>query len=282
MREVTRRAHAKVNLFLRVHGLREDGYHDLSSLIVPLSLHDTVVCREAGRLNLSIGGGDPSLGSGPDNLAVVAALVLGERAGSLQGADIELTKRIPVAAGLGGGSADAAAVLAALNELWACGLDEEQLMEVAAEVGSDVPATLAARPVLVAGRGERLQDAVVPDLHWVVVPAGFQIRTPDAFRWWDEYGGSTGPDPSGLIDALASSDLGAAAAAFYNDLEGPVLERHPELARVGARLVEGGALTAIMCGSGPTMAGLFADGEDASAASEVFPGAIVAGTRGTA
>lgn len=282
MREVTWEAHAKVNLFLRVHRLREDGYHDLSSLIVPLSLHDTVTCREAGRLNLSIGGGEGSLTAGPDNLAVVAALALGERSGSLQGADIELIKRIPVASGLGGGSADAAAVLWALNELWDRGLGEEQLMEVAAEVGSDVPATLAARPVLVAGRGERLRDAVVPDLHWVVVPAGFHVRTPDAFRWWDEDGGSTGPDPSGLVGALASGDLESAAAAFYNDLEGPVFARHPGLATIKERLVDEGATTAIMCGSGPTVAGLFADATAATGAAGAFAGAFVAETRGTA
>jgi 4-diphosphocytidyl-2-C-methyl-D-erythritol kinase len=213
---------------------------------------------------------------------VVAALALGERAGSLQGADIELEKRIPVAAGLGGGSADAAAVLSALNELWGCGLAEDQLMEVAAEVGSDVPATLAARPVLVAGRGERLKDASVPELHWVVVPAGFHVRTPDAFRWWDEDGGETGPDPAGLVAALTVGDISEAARAFFNDLEEAVFARHPELASVKERLAGEGALASIMCGSGPTMAGLFPDALSATAAARAFQGAIVAETRGTA
>lgn len=282
MREVTREAHAKVNLFLRVLDRRQDGYHDLESLIVPLSLHDTVTCREAGGLSLSITGGDPSLASDPANLAVVAALALAERAGVLQGADMELVKRIPVAAGLGGGSADAAAVLVALNELWGCGLSEEALMAIGADVGSDVPAILAGRPVLVAGRGEALSPAEVPELHWVIVPATFHVRTPDAFSWWDEDGGRRGPDPSPFVEALAVGDLSVAVGGFFNDLEGSVFARHPELAAVKARLLDRGALAAIMCGSGPTMAGLFSEPDAAALASKEITGSIVAASRGTA
>jgi 4-diphosphocytidyl-2-C-methyl-D-erythritol kinase len=280
--EVKREAHAKVNLFLRVLGRREDGYHDLESLIVPLSIHDTVVCREAGGLSLSVEGGDPSLPSDTGNLALVAALALSERAGVLRGADIDLVKRIPVAAGLGGGSADAAAVLLALNELWGCGLSEEALMEVGADVGSDVPAILANRPVLVSGRGERLRAVGVPGLHWVIVPSALQVRTPDAFSWWDEDGCSSGPDPGWFVEALASGDLTSVRDGLSNDLEMPVFARHPELDEIKRLLLDRGALAAIMCGSGPTMAGLYADPDAAARASRDIEGGIVATSRGTA
>lgn len=282
MLEVKREAHAKVNLFLRVLARREDGYHDLESLIVPLSIHDTVVCREAGGLSLSVEGGDPSLPSDAGNLALVAALALSERAGVLKGADIDLVKRIPVAAGLGGGSADAAAVLVALNELWGCGLSEEALMEVGADVGSDVPAILANRPVLVSGRGERLRAVGVPGLHWVIVPSALQVRTPDAFSWWDEDGCSSGPDPGWLVEALASGDLASVREGFFNDLEEPVFARHPELDEIKRLLLDRGALAAIMCGSGPTMAGLYADPDAAARASRDIERSIVATSRGTA
>lgn len=279
MREVVRGARAKVNVFLRVLGLREDGYHDLESLIVPLSLADTVVCRPAQRLSLTVEGGDPSLSDGPDNLVLVAALALAEATGTLAGADITLHKRIPVAAGLGGGSTDAAAVLSALNELWELDLPEEELLQIAADVGSDVPATLVARPVRVTGRGEQLEPAVVPPMWWVVVPADFHIRTPDAFRWWDEDGGTTGPDPAPLLGALAAGDLPGVAWQMYNDLQLPVFGRHPELLATAQALGSRGALAVLMCGSGPTLAGLFGDVAAARVAAGGIPRAMVAETR---
>jgi 4-diphosphocytidyl-2-C-methyl-D-erythritol kinase len=279
VREVTREAYAKINVFLRVLGVRDDGYHDLESLVVPISLHDTVTCREAQRLNLSVVGGDPSLSDGPDNLVVVAALALAEASGSLDGAEIELEKRIPVAAGLGGGSADAAAVLSALNELWGCGLDQPKLQELAAKIGSDVPSTLAGRPVSVSGRGEHVTPTDVPEMWWVVVPAPFYIRTPDAFRWWDDDGGPTGPDPARLVAALADGDLPSAARLLFNDLERPVFARHREVAETKWRLLEAGAIAALMCGSGPTVAGLALSEVEAKDVASRFEGAHVANTR---
>jgi len=275
VREVTFEAYAKINLFLRVLGLREDEYHELESFVVPISLSDKVTCRPARKLSLRVAGQDAPLPPGPDNLAVVAALALGETSGFPDGAEIELEKHIPVAAGLGGGSADAAAVLLALDELWGCGLTEEELSDIAAAVGSDVPAMLAGRPVLARGRGERLRPARVPRMWWVVVPGGFGVRTPDAFRWWDEDGGPTGPDPKALVDALAAGDLAAAAPLFYNDLEEPVFTRHREVAETKRSLLDAGAVTAIMCGSGPTVAGLAAAEADARRIACGFPAAIV-------
>lgn len=282
--EVRRPARAKINLFLRVLGLREDEYHDLETLIVPISLADEVSCRRvATGLSLRVdtppgpGGASEPVSEGPDNLVVVAALALAEARPAGLGAEIVLTKHIPAAAGLGGGSADAAATLASLNELWECGLDEEALMGIGSLVGSDVPAMLAGRPVLARGRGVKLEAVEAPPTWWALVPFDFPIRTPDAYRWWDEDGiaAPTGPDPAPVLEAAAAGDLPAIAGAMFNDLEAPVFRRHPDLERTKHRLLEAGAIGAIMCGSGPTLAGLAADEAGAAAIAKALPGAIV-------
>jgi 4-diphosphocytidyl-2-C-methyl-D-erythritol kinase len=249
--QITREAHAKVNVFLRVLGKREDGYHELESLVLPISLADAVTVRAAERLEVDMPGAE----TGGPNLALVAALALGDACEG-GGALISIEKRIPVAGGLGGGSADAAATISALNELWGCGLDADTLAEVAAGIGSDVPALLADGPVLMHGRGELLAPAEVPTLWWVVLPSALGIRTPDAYRWWDQDGGRSGPDPEPVLAAAAGGDPGALAPLLFNDLEAPVFARHPHIARAKARLLEAGALGAVMCGSGSSVAGL--------------------------
>ena len=270
-----RAAHAKINLFLRVLSLREDAYHDLESLIVPVSLADEIVCREARKLELRLAPGSLRVSRGPDNLVIVASLALAKACPG-KGAEIELVKRIPVAAGLGGGSADAAAVLQALNELWGCSLSKEALQAVASQIGSDVPALLTGGPVLVGGRGERLEPVTVPPLWWVLVRFAFQIRTPDSYRWWDEDGSGTGPEPSDLIAAAARGDVDAMARRIFNDLEEPVFRRHAEVGDMKARLLDGGALGAIMCGSGPTVAGLCRSKEEAEGLAAKIPSAMIA------
>jgi 4-diphosphocytidyl-2-C-methyl-D-erythritol kinase len=276
---VSREAHAKINVFLRVLGAREDGYHELESLVLPLSLADTVVARSAPRLDVKVKG-DPRLaeasGAGGMNLGLVAALALAESCGLLLGAEIEITKRIPVAAGLGGGSADAAATLLALNDLWSCGLDPEELLGVAERVGSDVPALLLGRPVLVRGRGEHVEPVEVADTWWVVRPFPFGTRSPDAYRWWDEDGARTGLAPGRLQAAAAGGELAALGLALANDLEAPVVARHPEIGVVRDELLEAGALGAMMSGSGPTVVALARDRDHAEALAETQPDSIVA------
>src|SRR5437016_10219566 len=167
-RVIRRPAHAKLNVFLRVLGRRADGYHEIESLIVPVSLADDVTVRLDPELRLSVRGElADSVPLDEDNLVVRAARVLAATGGVDAGADIELEKRIPVAAGLGGGSADAAAALLALNELWGCGLEAGELLACGAKVGSDVPALLAGRPVLARGRGEGVEPAEAAPGWWV-------------------------------------------------------------------------------------------------------------------
>jgi 4-diphosphocytidyl-2-C-methyl-D-erythritol kinase len=269
-------AHAKINLFLRVLGRRADGYHDIESLVVPISLSDRVWIHATTELHhlvtVDTGAGGPSLGP-EGNLVSGAAQRLDERSGGRRGWEIGLTKRIPVAAGLGGGSADAAAVLRALNDLWECGLTEAELLEVAADVGSDVPALLRGRPVLMRGRGEILDPVEIGNTWWVLLPQDLEVSTPQAYRWWDEEG-STGPDPGPLLEAAADGRIGDLGALLFNDLEALVARRHSELGEARRALVEAGALGAVMSGSGPTMAALARDEAHARDIADRVPGAI--------
>jgi 4-diphosphocytidyl-2-C-methyl-D-erythritol kinase len=271
-RTIRRDAHAKVNLFLRVISMREDGYHEIESLVVPISLADRVVVRKAEELRVEIAG-EPALSPGGLNLALVAALALADACAEAGGALVEIEKRIPVAGGLGGGSADAAATLLALNELWGCQVDDATLEQIGERIGSDVPAMLSRESVLMGGRGERLAPAEVPPFHWVLVRLGFGVRSPDAYRWWDEDGAGTGPDPDRLLAAATAGDAEALGPLLFNDLERPVAARHPEIGEAARRLIGSGALGAVMSGSGSSVIGLARDEAHARELARGFEGA---------
>jgi 4-diphosphocytidyl-2-C-methyl-D-erythritol kinase len=273
---IRRRAHAKINVFLRVLRAREDGYHEIESLVTPISLADLVVVRPAGRLRVEVEGSPAFASEGPAgglNLALVAALALADACPDAAGALVEIDKRIPVAAGLGGGSADAAATLHALNALWGCDVDAATLEQIGERIGSDVPAMLSGEPVLMSGRGERLAPAEVATFHWVLVRFGFGVRSPDAHRWWDEDGASTGPDPDPLLAAASAGDAGSLGPLLFNDLEPPVFARHEELETAKARMLEAGAFGAVMSGSGSSLIALAADEAHARELAAGFDGA---------
>jgi 4-diphosphocytidyl-2-C-methyl-D-erythritol kinase len=278
-RTVTRTAPAKLNVFLRVLGARDDGYHTLESLVLPLSLADEVTVTEAGKLDVIVDAEidlSDGLHAGGMNLTLVAALALAEACGGpLRGAEIRIEKRIPVAAGLGGGSADAAATLLALNELWGCGLERDGMMGIGERIGSDVPAMLAGGPVMMRGRGELIAPVHVVTTWWVVKPFGFPTRSPDAYRWWDEDGGTVGLDPGVLVAAAETGNVDLLGHALFNDLEGPVTRRHPEIENVKRAFMEAGALGAVMSGSGPTMVALARHMGQADRLAEAVPGSFV-------
>ncbi len=273
--EIVRKAHAKLNVFLRVIGRRPDGYHDIETLVIPLSLHDVVTVREAGDLAVRFDEAAPGDLPGPgENLALAAALALRDAAAPGRGAEISIDKRIPIAAGLGGGSADAAAVLIALNELWGCGLDDPALASIGSAIGSDVPAMLAGGPVLASGRGEVLVPVHTPPTTWVLKPFDFGVRAADAYGWWDEAGGTTGPDPGVLIASLEIGNVELVGDAIFDDLQGPVAERHPAVGEAVDALRAAGAEGAVMSGSGPTVVAL-ARTANAAAVAAAVPGAFV-------
>jgi 4-diphosphocytidyl-2-C-methyl-D-erythritol kinase len=251
---------------------REDGYHEIESLVVPISLADGVVVRPAEELRVEIAG-EPAFSAGGLNLALVAALALADVCPDAAGAVVEIEKRIPVAGGLGGGSADAAATLLALNELWGCEADAATLEGIGERIGSDVPAMLSGEPVLMGGRGERLAPAEVSSFHWVLLRFGFGVRSPDAYRWWDEDGADTGPDPDRLLAAAAAGDAEALGPLLFNDLERPVAARHPQIGEAARGLIESGALGAVMSGSGSCVIGLARDEGHARVLAAGFEGA---------
>lgn len=271
-----RRAYAKINVFLRVLGRREDGYHEIESLVTPISLADVVGVRPADRLSVEITGPTAvtaDVPAGGLNLALVAALALADACPDAGGALVEIDKRIPAAAGLGGGSADAAATLLALNDLWGCHVDQQTLWAIAERVGSDVPAMLRGGPALMLGRGERLEHAELAPFHWVLVRQGFGVRSPDAYRWWDQDDGTTGPQPERLLTAAAAGDAETLGPLLFNDLEECVSARHGAIVAAKRGLIEAGALGAVMSGSGSCVVGLARDEVHARELADALEGA---------
>lgn len=257
-------APAKLNPSLRVLGRRKDGFHDIETVVLPLTLADGVRAEPADELRLTVAGErSGEVPRGGENMVLRAAEALREACGVRAGAHLLLVKRIPVTAGLGGGSADAAAALRALNDLWGCGLSPAALAKVGAEVGSDVPALLPGGPMVARGRGELVEGIRAARTWWVLAPMAFGVSVADAYRWWDQGGERSGPAPDAAVEALSRGDVAALAAAMRNDLEEGVASRHREVAEARERLRRAGALATVMCGSGPTMAGLARDGSHA-------------------
>ena len=280
---IVRRAYGKINVFLRVLRRREDGYHDIETLILPVSLFDTVHVESDEGLSLELGG-DPAvlaaLGESDQdrNLALVAARALAEACGAdpeSTGARIRIEKRIPVGGGMAGGSADAAAVLHALNELWACGFDDDRLMEIGVLLGADVPAMLAGGPVMARGRGEALQPVHATATPWIVKSLDFQVSAADAYRWWDEDGARSGPDGGAVLAALETGATGSLGSTVFNDLEAGIIARHPEVAEVRDALLAAGAEAAFVSGSGPTVVALAPHVIHADKIAERVPGSAV-------
>jgi 4-diphosphocytidyl-2-C-methyl-D-erythritol kinase len=274
---VTRPAHAKLNVFLRVLGRRDDGYHDVQTLILPLDLHDVVTVEEADGLEVVVEGprGPELENTGGEELIGRAARAWATAAGlESPRARITLDKRIPVAAGLGGGSADAAATILALDELHGTNLSRETQLGIAAAVGADVPALLDGGAVYADGRGDLVTPVHSQTTHWVVVPAPFGVSTAHAYEWWDG-DPRTGPDPGAVVAAVESGNDDILGPSMFNDLQAPVFARHPELAETVRSLLDAGALGAVMTGSGPTIVAIARHMAHADQLAEAVPGALV-------
>jgi 4-diphosphocytidyl-2-C-methyl-D-erythritol kinase len=219
----------------------------------------------------------PGLPAAGDNLAVRAAVALGERAGFAElevppdpgtpRTVLSLVKRIPVAGGMAGGSADAAAALVALNELWRCDLDRDELRALAAELGSDVPFCVVGGTALATGRGTALAQVLCRGtFSWVVATAHEPLPTAEVYRAWDRTCRPSRVEPDAVLAALRNADAEALGAALHNDLEPAAFSLRPELEEAKKALLDAGALGAVLSGSGPTLLALCAD---AAAATEL-------------
>lgn len=259
-------APAKVNLTLDVVGRRADGYHLLRSVMQTIDLYDvvTVSAREDGKLHVSCDGGIPA---DEHNTAYRAAIVFCEHTGVDCGFDIAVEKHIPSQAGMAGGSADAAAVLVALNVLTKADLSVAQLCDLGAKIGADVPLCVHGSTALCTGTGTELCP-VTPlktGVFVAVKPEG-GVSTPEAYRLLDSAESLVHPDTDGLCRALKTQSLTDVAACMGNSFETPLAL--PHTADIKQRLLNGGALNAILTGSGSTVFGLFADDDAAVACAE--------------
>ncbi len=258
-------AYAKINLVLAVGDRRPDGYHDVETVLQQLELHDRLEFREAEYFSLYTDSVD--VPHGPGNLVWEAAVLLRERCRCLAGADIRLYKSIPVAAGLGGGSADAAAALVGLNKLWNLDLDVETLLGLAAELGADVPFFLAGPTALARGRGEILTPLPpIPEMGVVLVKPAFGVRAAEAYAHFDRLPRGARPELTPVLRALDARDRFALARGLFNGLEAAVFDLHPEVRELKEQIgKEAGVLGALMSGSGPTVFGLTTGVEQAQA-----------------
>ncbi len=250
--EVVERAHAKINLYLAVLDRRPDGYHELLTVFQSLKLHDTLKFAERadGRLKLICNA--PDLSPGPDNLVWRAAELLRRHYGVSSGAEMQLEKNIPVAAGLGGGSSDAAAALRGLARLWRLPEEKEALYALAATLGADVPFCLRGGTALGSGRGDVLTTLpACPHYHVLLVNPGFAVSTARVYAELTLEEVRRHPDPARLFRAIGSGDRGQIGHLLYNALETATFRLFPEVAKLKKELAAGGP--ALMSGSGPTV-----------------------------
>jgi 4-diphosphocytidyl-2-C-methyl-D-erythritol kinase len=270
------RAYAKLNLVLHVGSPREDGLHAICSLMASIDLADelTAIPRESGTDRVD------APGVSGENLATRALAEFRSRTGGrLPPLELRIDKRIPVAAGLGGGSADAAAALRMANELAGGPLSAEELIRLAADLGSDVPSQLDPRHSLVQGLGERIEPVELPALAAVLVPDPQGLSTAMVYAELDRLGGTRASlDPEPLRE-LASAAPAALAAGLENDLQHAALSLRPDLSPKLDSLRSAGALGAAVSGSGPTCFGLFTDRRAAAEAAASIPGALVSELR---
>jgi len=281
---VTVRVPAKINLQLAVGPPRADGYHDLVTVFHAVSLFDEVTVAPAAHDRVTVSGeGADQVPADGGNLALRAVDALRKMVPGSPAVHVSIAKRIPVAAGLAGGSADAAAALVACNELWDAGLDQPELLDIAATVGSDVAFALLGGTAVGRGRGERLTPALAPatPYHWVLAMADGQLPTPSVYAALDKQrtaraarsrgaGGTPGRDgvagpelDAALMSALRAGHASQVGRALSNDLQPAALSLFPALRKTLAAGTELGALGALVSGSGPTCVFLAANAKRA-------------------
>ncbi len=287
--EVRIKTHAKLNLFLRVLGLRSDGYHEVETILHGIEMGDEidVALTDTGKVEIEMILADSVsdlLPPSEQNTVWHAAQHLIDHGARNEGVAIRIVKRIPIGAGLGGGSGNAAGVLVALNELWRTELNRDGLLDVAGRVGSDVPYCISGGTALATARGESLTPLPSPETMWFVLGISHSpLLTRDVYAAWE-------PDPdvepvgsAEMTLALGGGDVAEVASLLYNDLERPALSLRPELAAAKQALLDAGALGASLSGSGPTLFGIASDEEHAqriaAAVQDAFDKVVVTSSR---
>lgn len=260
---ITLNANAKINLTLDILGRREDGYHEVAMVMQEISLHDTLAIKKTGagiRLSIAFEGKDGLLPADESNLCWRAAALMRREYGLSGGVSMELVKRIPMAAGLAGGSADAAAVLKGMNLLYGLGITEERLCELGAALGSDVPFCLMGGTMLATGRGEvltRLPD--FPETFLVLAKPEEGVSTAWAYQAYDAGYDGPHPDNEAMLAAIKAGSRRRAAELLCNVLEGVTVKKHGIIEAYKKAMLQQGILASMMSGSGPAVFGLAED-----------------------
>ncbi|HBT20694.1 MAG TPA: 4-(cytidine 5'-diphospho)-2-C-methyl-D-erythritol kinase [Peptococcaceae bacterium] len=263
-REILVQAYAKINLTLEILSKREDGYHNIVSVMQSISLCDRIRVKTEPD-GIFVECSCPGVPGGRDNLAYKAADRLKKVLGIKKGAWISIEKGIPSAAGLGGGSSDAAAVLRALNLLWKGGLSEEEFADLAKDVGADVPFFIRGGTALAQGIGEKLKKlSPIPTLWFVLVKPSFGVSTKEIYEKFDsmEKDIKIRPSHGQLLTALYRNDLISAAPHMVNMLEGVTASLYPQVKDIMEVLSGEGCRKVLMCGSGPTVCGVVSSREE--------------------
>lgn len=278
-RSVTVKAPGKINVYFRVGALQEDGYHDVASLYQAVSLYEEVTANHSEDFSVRFTGpiDTSDLATDDSNLAVRAARMLAEHTGYTGGVALTILKRVPIAGGMGGGSADAAATLVACDELWGTGLGRSGLLPLAAELGADVPFALEGGTAVGTGRGDELSPALAKGtFNWVLALSDAGLSTPVVYdaldKHRDRHAFDLGPQPdlvkveTAVLQAVRVGDADSLADAMHNDLQTAAIKLAPDLMELLELGESRGALAGIVSGSGPTVAFL---AQNAQAASEL-------------
>ncbi len=261
-------AFAKINWSLDITGVREDGYHLMDMLMQPVSLADEITILPARSLQLSTSG-YPRLRPDQNNLVMKAAVALQAATGCTEGASVHLHKCIPVGAGLGGGSADAAAVLTGLNRLWQLHCTSAELEAVGLSVGADVPFCLRGGLTRTRGIGEALDNHECKSSYWLVVVQPCRgLSTREVFQRWKMADSFSHPDTDAALNALETGNLSLLCTSISNVLQSVSVELQPEIGTAIRLLKQLGACTALMTGSGSAVFGVFRTGKDARTAAD--------------
>lgn len=264
---LTLSANAKINLTLDILGTREDGYHEVAMIMQEISLHDTLSMGKINQgisLTIVIEGQQGTLPADESNLCWKAAALVQKEYNLQEGVEIHLTKRIPMAAGLAGGSADAAAVLKGMNHLFRLGMTEARLCELGARLGSDIPFCIMGGTMLATGRGEILTRLPsFPRLSVVLAKPPVGVSTAWAYKTYDAGYDGPHPDNEAMLEAIHGGDAHKAAGLLCNVLEGVTETEHPVIADYKRLMIEHGAMASMMSGSGPTVFGLVREKQQA-------------------